>query len=261
MSAYAQVSAGRDVMVLEGGRSMREGYVVGLHPRRVAELLHAHALLIVKYDEALMVDRILSAQNYVHDILVGAVINQVPRNLLERVHGIMVPYLQRKGVPVFGVLPNEEILAAPSVAELADGLSAEILCCADRTGELVEHLLVGAMTVESALTYFRRKANKAVVTGGDRADIQLAALETSTRCLVLTGNFYPSPAVLNRAEELGVPVLLANMDSLACIEIVEGYFGRSRCQQPQKVEKFSALLDENFDFERLYNVLQLNPKG
>ena len=58
------------------------------------------------------------------------------------------------------------------------------------------------------MTYFRRKPNKAVITGGDRADIQLAALETSTRCLILTGNLYPSPAVLNRAEELCVPVLL-----------------------------------------------------
>ena len=38
-------------------------------------------------------------------------------------------------------------------------------------------MLVGAMSVESALSYFRRKPNKAVITGGDRADIQLAALE------------------------------------------------------------------------------------
>ena len=45
------------------------------------------------------------------------------------------------------------------------------------------------------------------------ADIQLAALETSTSCLILTGNIYPSPSVLNRAEELCVPVLLTKLDT------------------------------------------------
>ena len=34
MEAYKQLAAGRDVMVLEGGRSWREGYVAGLSPRR-----------------------------------------------------------------------------------------------------------------------------------------------------------------------------------------------------------------------------------
>jgi BioD-like phosphotransacetylase family protein len=40
--------------------------------------------------------------------------------------------------------------------------------------------MVGAMSAENALSYFRRKAHKVVITGGDRPDIQLAALETST---------------------------------------------------------------------------------
>ena len=83
-----------------------------------------------------------------------------------------------------------------SVGELAEFLSGKILCCADKVDELVEHLMVGAMSVDSALTYFRRKPNKAVITGGDRPDIQLAALETSTKCLILTGNLQPSPIIL-----------------------------------------------------------------
>jgi BioD-like phosphotransacetylase family protein len=141
------------------------------------------------------------------------------------------------------------------VRELAEGLQAEILCSSECSDELVEHMLVGAMSVESALSYFRRKPNKAVITGGDRADIQLAALETSTRCLILTGNIYPSPAVINRAEELCVPVLLTRLDTLGTIEIIENFFGKSRFQQPQKMERFTQILDEHFDFAGLYRSL------
>ena len=43
------------------------------------------------------------------------------------------------------------MLAAPTVAELAEGLRAEVLTGADHLGELVEHTLVGAMSAEAAL--------------------------------------------------------------------------------------------------------------
>jgi len=253
--AFAQLSAGRDVMVLEGGRSWREGYVAGLSPKHVVELAQAQVLIVLKYDETLLVDRALAAQDYFGKALIGVVINEAPRGHLDKVPDTMVPYLTRHGLPVLGVLPKDPMLAAPTVAELAEGLHAEILCCADKTGELVEHMLVGAMSAEAALTYFRRQPNKAVITGGDRADIQLAALETSTRCLILTGNLYPSPVVLNRADELGVPVLLADLDTLGAIEVVESYLGRSRVQLLQKVERFTDLLNKNLDFAALYKSL------
>ncbi|HEX9118830.1 MAG TPA: phosphotransacetylase family protein [Anaerolineae bacterium] len=256
-NAYDKVAANRDVLVLEGGRSMREGYVTGLPPRRVVELLDSQTLLVLKHDLPLMLDRALSAKNYFGDRLLGTVINQVPRNQVDWVHDLVVPFLKRQGVEVFGVLPKDQVLAAPSVRELAEGLGAEILCCSEAVDNLVETMLVGAMSVESALSYFRRQPNKAVITGGDRGDIQLAALETSTRCLILTGNLYPSPAVLNRAEEMHCPIILTNKDTLTTTEIIEGYFGRSRFQQPQKINRFAALLNENFNFDALYTALKL----
>jgi BioD-like phosphotransacetylase family protein len=204
-----------------------------------------------------MIDRILTGQNYFKEALIGAVINEVPRPQLDHVQDAIVPFLSRHGVKVMGVLRKEPLLAAPSVRELAEGLNAELLCANECFDELVETFLVGAMSADTALSYFRRKPNKAVVTGGDRPDIQLAALETSTRCLILTGNLYPTPHVLNRADELCVPILLTRMDTLATIEIIEGYFDRSRFQQPMKVERFSALLDEHLDFAALYAALAL----
>lgn len=258
LDAFAKVAADRDIVVLEGGRSLREGYVAGLPPKKVVDLVDARVLSVVKYDDTLLFDRAMTAQNYFAPNLLGVVFNEVPKNLLDYFHEVVTPYLKRHGITVFGVLPKEEMLSAPSVREVAEGLNAEILCSAECADELVSHMLVGAMSVESALTYFRRKPNKAVITGGDRADIQLAALETSTRCLILTGNIYPSPVVLNRAEELCVPVLLTNLDTLSTIEILESYFGRSRFHQPQKIERFTALLEEHFDFAGLYAALGLD---
>jgi uncharacterized protein len=248
VDAFKRLSEKRDVMVLEGGRSWREGYVTGLPVKKVAELSGAKILLVLKYDDTLLADRALAAQDHFGESLMGVMINETPWAILDQVRKSIVPYLTRHNLPVLGVLPKDIMLAAPTVAELASGLKAEVLCNADHVGKLVEHMMVGAMSVETALTYFQRKPNKAVITGGDRADIQLAALETSTRCLILTGNLYPSPAVLNRADEVGVPVLLADMDTMTAIEIVERFLGRGRVQLPQKVERVFGVIERILQF-------------
>jgi BioD-like phosphotransacetylase family protein len=253
--SLGKLSAGRDLLVLEGGRSLREGYIVGLPPRRVVELADAKVLLVVRYDESLMVDRARTAQDYFGSSLIGVVINEVPNTAMDNVHGLISDYLGRHHIDVLGILPKDPVLLAPTVAELIEGLNAEVLCCAESRDELVEDMLVGAMSVEGALTYFRRKPHKAVITGGDRTDLQMAALETSTRCLILTGNLYPSPVVMNRAAELHVPVLLVNMDTLSTTEVISGYFGRSRFQQPEKIARFAGMLDERFNFGALYKSL------
>jgi BioD-like phosphotransacetylase family protein len=196
----------------------------------------------------LLADRALAAQDYFGTALLGVMINEAPRSRVDFLKDVFAPYLARHNLHVLGILPKDPMLAAPTVAELADGLHAEILCNAERKGDLVEQMMVGAMGAEAALIHFRRIPNKAVITGGDRADIQLAALETSTRCLILTGNLYPSPVVLNRADELGVPVLLADLDTLKATEVVEGFLGRGRVQLPQKIDRFTALPNEHFDF-------------
>jgi len=257
--AFAIVSKGRDVTVIEGGYSLREGYMVGLPSHYVASLLGAKSISVARYEERLVVDQVLTAKMRLKDTLIGAVINAVPRQRMEYAQTVIKPFLENHGVKVLGVLPRERLLQAVSVAELAEGLDAQVLCCADNMDELVEHLMVGAMTVDSALSYFRRRPNKAVITGGDRSDIHLAALETNTRCLILTGNLQPSPLILARAEEANVPILLTRRDTLAAVEIAEQFFGRSRFQQQKKLDRFSQILDEQMDFVALYDALGLKP--
>jgi len=259
--AHAQVAQGKDVVILEGGAHCMEGSLVGLSAPLVAELLEARELVVIKYTSDLVVDDALGAKVLFGDSMIGTVINAVPRQRMRFVQEMVKPYLEERGVKVFAVLPQERLLMSISVGQLADGLGAEIICAPEASGELVEYLMVGAMNVDSALTYFRRKPNKAVITGGDRSDIQLAALETSTKCLILTGNLYPSPLILGRAEEVGVPVILTKQDTLTTVEIIEQFFGKTRLHQEKKVRRFQEMLNERFDFDALYADLGLKPAG
>jgi BioD-like phosphotransacetylase family protein len=88
--------------------------------------------------------------------------------------------------------------------------------------------------------------------------MQLVALETATKCLVLTGNLRPMPEVLRRAEQIGVPVLLVRENTLEAVEAIEKVFGKTRLGQNAKLKRFESLFSEHFDFERLYELLELD---
>ncbi|MDW8072468.1 MAG: phosphotransacetylase family protein [Anaerolineae bacterium] len=257
-TAYENIARDRDIVVLEGGGSLREGWIVNLAPPHVAELLNAPEIIVVPYDHDLqVVDDLITARVRLGDTLIGGVVNSVPGHRLDFVRQKVVPFVERHQVPILAVLPKEPVLLSVSVAELRDGLCGEVLCAHQHLDELVENVMVGAMSVDNALTYFRRKANKAVITGGDRADIMLAALETSTKCLILTGNLRPSPLILGRAEEKGVPVILTYHDTYTVVEMIESFFGKTRFHQQHKVERLDALLERHFNFPMLYQALGL----
>jgi BioD-like phosphotransacetylase family protein len=259
IEAYKAASQDKDLLILEGGGSLREGYVVGLPTVGVVNTLGSRALVIAKYrEEVRMLDDVLSTQARLAESFCGILINRVPEDAKEFVTKIAVPFLEKKNIKVFGVLPEVRWLSSLTVGELIKLLDAEVLTKYQRLEALVENLTVGAMTADAALSRFRRSSNKAVITGGDRTDIQLAALETSTTCLILTGNLRPSPLVIKQAEEFGIAVMLVRTNTMETIEQIEKFFGKTRLAQTAKLKQFQILLDENLDKERLYQSLDLH---
>jgi BioD-like phosphotransacetylase family protein len=251
-------SQGQDIVILEGGGSLREGYIVGLPVPAVVDALGGYTVSIVKYrDEVRLLDDALAAQHRLGDHLRGILINRVPQPALEFVHDVAVPFLEDRGIRVLGVLPEVRTLAAMTVSELVDCLEGEVLTDTFNQDALVENLTVGAMTTEAALRRFRQQINKAVITGGDRTDIQLAALETSTTCLILTGNLRPSPLVIKQADEFGVSVLLVRSNTMETVDAIERVFGKTRLGQPAKLQQFEALLDTHLDYQRLFEIIEI----
>jgi len=260
--AFRKHARDKDILLLEGEGSMCEGYIIGLYKSYVADLFGAKELMVIRYESDMAaVDESLAAKDMLGDTLLGVVLNMVPKPRMQFVEEVVRPYLEKRGIAVLGVLPRERILQSVSVGELVEALDGEVLCCEEECNELVEYITVGAMTIEAALYYFRRRANKAVITGGDRPEIQLAALETPTKCLILTGNIYPSPIILSRAEELGVPIILVRHDTFTAAQLIDQVFGRSRFCQERKINLFGKLLDDQFDFRRFYDALGLPGSG
>ena len=232
---------------------------MGLSNLRVAEMLGSPALVIVPYmGEMRLVDDVLTAQFRLGELLCGVILNRVPEEGNEFIQDYARPYLEQQGIRVLGTLPSVPRLSALSIGELVDLLNAEILTQHVDPNALVETFTVGAMTADAALSRFRRYQHKAVITGGDRTDIQLAALETSTVALILTGNLHPSPLIIQQAETLKVPILLVKDNTMETIDSIEHAHGKTRLGQPEKIETFVHLMMDNIDIQALYDVCRVD---
>lgn len=258
LDAYLQ-SQGEDLLLLEGPGTLEEGTLFELSMPQLAAMTDAQVLLVARFHSVLIVDSLLAAKEKLGDRLMGVLINDVPESQTTAVETSVTACLNRHGIPVLGILPRTPLMRSVSVGELVRQLGAEVLCCPERMDLLVENLKIGAMNVNSALKYFRKTDNMAVVTGGDRADIQLAALETSTQCLILTGHLAPREDILERARDLEVPILSVDLDTLTTVEIIEKAFEEVRLQEPVKVKYVHHLMEKHFDIERLMAELGLKP--
>jgi BioD-like phosphotransacetylase family protein len=257
--AAQRAGAGRDVLLLEGGASLRQGYAVGLSNVRLAEVLGAPVMVLARYhSETQLVDDLLASRARLGAQMFGAILNQVPEEAFPFVEEAARPFLENEGIQVLGVLPAVPRLSALSVGDLVKRLGAQVLTKRHDPLALVETFAVGAMTIEAALSRFRRQQNKAVITGGDRTDIQLAALETSTVALILTGNLQPSPVIVQQAEALGVPVLLVKDNTMETVNRIEQAYGKTRLAEPEKLATFISLMNERVNVKGIYAALGLS---
>jgi uncharacterized protein len=255
-SACDRVAAGRDILIVESPGSLKNDQVSALACYTIAEKVNTRVVLLICYSTDYKDAEIDQVITKLGARLAGIVVNQVPESKLTAVKAECEGYFKSRGVAVLGILPESRPLLGVSVAEIAVALGAEIISSKEKSGDLVENVMLGAMTPDSAREYYNRKRNKAVVTRSERPDMQLAALDTSTRCLIVTKQ-KPSMPVMVKAEDKKVPVIVVNKDIAEVVAAIEQAFAKSRFQHMQKLTVLAAILDSRFDFKALNSALAL----
>ncbi|MFN3467342.1 MAG: DRTGG domain-containing protein [Candidatus Brocadiales bacterium] len=261
MENFQRLSKDKDVLLVHALGGLDSGTTVGLSMTDFVMEVQGRVVLVDKFEYPMeTLDAFLHAMEVLKDKLSGVVFNLIPPARVRHIKEVVVPYLKSKGIDTLGVIPKDPLIGAIPIRELVKVLEGEVLYGEDRLEELVEHVMVGAMNVESALKYFRRVANKAVITGGDRSDIQLAALETPTSCLILTGGFYPSEPILSRAREGRIPVIVVKVDTAAAVETCDSLSSHLQRWSEAKLPRLREVVNREINFPLLYEKLGLKSR-
>ncbi len=244
--AFARLSQGRDVVIIEGVSGQDEA-------EKLVEALGAKVIVVADYSQGTPA----TGDNYKSfgKHLLGVVVNKVPRSQYDRVFSELCDVFGKAKLSLLGVLPEERTLGTLSVAELAAQVDGKLLNNAEQSGELVESIMLGAMVVDSGLYYYGRKANKAVVIRSERPDMQMAALETSTKCLILSGTTPPQVAVAQMAESKRIPVISAPAGVANIAASLEEALAQTRFRQEKKLPRLVELMEQYFNFKAVAQAL------
>lgn len=183
------------------------------------------------------------------DILLGVVATAVPRSRLSEAASA----LAEAGLPCLAVLPEDRLLAAPSVSEMASALGASYLVRDGQEEEAVEYLMIGPIGADPGRPYFSQHERKAVIARSEKSDLLLAALNTDVDCLILTGGQPPSPYVLDWLRNSGqeVSVLLTAQDTVGTVRLLDDLYGRTRFAGRRKLARMAQLLREQMETDAL----------
>lgn len=243
--AHAQVAPGKDVVIVEG-LPLDASY-------GVVAALDARVIIVEGYAS----ERVLPDYKKFGAHLLGVVLNKVPKSKVGCAQSQTSNELSPAGINLLGVLPEDRALIAPTIGELTELVRGKILSGAEKSAELIENFMLGAMTIDPGPLYYSRKSDKAVLVRSERPDMQLAALETPTRCLILSGNTPPIPAVANRAQVKKIPIIMAGGDIKTLVTTIESAFSQAKFSQEKKLPRLAELIEKGFNFKIAYQGLGL----
>lgn len=257
LESYRKVAEGKDIVLIEGAIDYKTGKSVGICDVSISTMLEPEVLMLVKYTNDFVLDKLLAAKEIFGEKLKKVVFNQLGGYKRTYVKSVAGSLLAKHGMDVIGMIPRDPILGGLFVSEIKEALQGEYLVEPKRD-LVVEQLVIGAMSPQSALDHFTEAKNAALVTGGDRADLQIVALEVpSIKCLILTGNIEPTKLVLERAEEKDVPVIMVRDDTLVAMERLEEIFGKARIKGEVKIKRIMELVESFVDIDALMEYLGL----
>ncbi len=253
LKQYGKLSENSDIIIVEGGVSPETMTAFNLNNIDIAELLNSKVLAISGGVSDSSIEKILFYKSIL-DMrgvqLVGAVLNQIPPYMMEKAEGEYTELLNRHGVKVWGVIPRSYEISSPTVRELLELLEGEVLVKGD-INRVIENIFIGAMQTESSLRYFRRSGNNAIITGGDRADIISAAVETNASVIVLTGNLRPSEQVLVKASEKNITVIMVPHDTYSTVKILEGLTGKIKPSDTSRINLTKKMVYDHVSWREL----------
>jgi BioD-like phosphotransacetylase family protein len=171
--------------------------------------------------------------------IAGVIFNRVPA---KRVIPIRRAY-ETAGVKLLGIVAEDRLLAAPSVGQVAEALSAEGENLNGNAEQLLERVVIASIAADPGQAYFDRTNANAIIVRSDKPDLQLAALNTGPTCLIVTGGLPVLSYVLERVADEEIPLLRTKLDTTQAVGAIEGLFGSQPFDgSPEKLRRIEELL-------------------
>jgi BioD-like phosphotransacetylase family protein len=252
--AYEKVTKDMDYIIIEGNPSIRKLIRVGLDDISIAQALGINELIYVSTESSdRCIDNFFFTKNYFEArkvSILGILFNKINYEYIARIKELTEEHIHRYDIPVLGIIEKSLELFSPRVNEIKEQIGGELINeqASSGLGNIVETYLIGAMNSQAALKYLRQVKRAAFITGGDRTDLAMAALDQDVSVLILTGFIQPDMGVITAANQKGIPIILSPSDTYTTMRNLERLKAGI---QEDEIEKVLDLIEKQINWELL----------
>ena len=208
-----------DYIIIEGAPSIKKYIRVGLDDLSVADAIGLNELVYIQTESSdKCIDDLFFTKKYFEYRAMkfkGVIFNNIDYDYIARIKELNENHIKRYGIQILGIVEKSIELLSARVSEVMYAIGGELIndSASSNLDNRVETYIIGAMNTQAAQKYFRQSKKSAVITGGDRTDLALAALHEDVSCLILTGFIHPDVSVITAANERNIPILLSPSDT------------------------------------------------
>jgi len=247
LETVAIIGKDKEILFIEGGRDLSYGISVYLDTLSLAKYSGSRLVMVISGEEDTILDDILFLKKHVDFAgvnLSGVIVNKVQN--LEDFQTTHLPVIQKLGVRVLGVIPYQSDLTFFSVYYLADRLFAKVITGEGGLKKVIKNIVIGAWSANIFLQNpLFKKENKLVITGGDRTDMILAALEGDTSGIILTNNILPPSNIISKASEKNIPLLMVFSDTYQTAKQIESLEPLLTREDTEKVDLLKEMVQKH----------------
>lgn len=168
----------------------------------------------------------------------GVILNRIPVRRLETVR---LAY-EAAGVQPLAIIPEDRLLAAPTIGQVAEALSAEGVFLREHADQPLDNPVIASIAADPGQAYFTRTQTEAVIVRSDKPDLQLAALNAGAGCLIVTGGLPVLSYVNERVADDEIPLMRTKLDTKQAVSAIEELFGTAPFTGDAKMRQIESLL-------------------
>jgi BioD-like phosphotransacetylase family protein len=260
-SAYKRISSHQDLVVIEGTGHAGVGSVFDHSNASVARLLGSKVILISSGGIGRPIDEIVLNKALFDKEgvkVLGVIVNKVLPDKYDKINQLVRKGLERKGIDVLGVIPFTPTLSYPTIEQILEETSFDLLCGKDQLETYVSRVIIGAMKPMSAVKYIVN--DSLLIAPGDSEDMIMAALQCyrdddparlKLAGIILSGGMTPEKPLMDMLLRSGISVLIAKTDTYTVASMVHDLTIKIRPKDTAKIKTVVKLIKDYVNLEKI----------
>ncbi|MDP3786825.1 MAG: AAA family ATPase [Candidatus Omnitrophota bacterium] len=263
--AYNNLAKEHDFILIEGTGHAGVGSIFDMSNSEVASLLGAKVIIVSCGGIGRPIDEIMlnRAKFDIQGVeILGVIVNKVRKDKYDKINSLIRKGLAKKNMEVLGVIPFEEVLSNPTIAELLEDLDAKLICGKKGLNNVVERFVIGDVVAHEALEHLA--GGTLLIVPGNREDFIFSVLSgwvlgTTKRYhisgIIATYGKKPPKKVIEIIERANIPLCVVKEDSFSTAREISNMIFKLRAEDKEKIKKIEVLIEKYVDVDKIFNMV------